>query len=83
VLQPNLFAYATSELSQDAVLCWMLAWGDQCWKPAAWKPGRAPVPDRCSAGGGTVERAGAVRRTASPVLSKMRLRSSSSVLASI
>ena len=27
MLQPNLFAYATSELSQDAVLCWMLAWG--------------------------------------------------------
>ena len=24
--QPNLFSYATSELSQDAFLCWMLAW---------------------------------------------------------
>ena len=23
---PNLFHYATSELSQDAFLCWMLAW---------------------------------------------------------
>ncbi len=25
---PNLFSYATSELSQDAVLCWLLAWAD-------------------------------------------------------
>lgn len=25
---PNLFDYATSELSQDAVLCWLLAWAD-------------------------------------------------------
>jgi hypothetical protein len=24
--KPNLFSYATSELSQDAVLCWLLAW---------------------------------------------------------
>jgi len=24
--RPNLFAYATSELSQDAVLCWLAAW---------------------------------------------------------
>lgn len=27
VSTPNLFAYATSELSQDAVLCYWLAWG--------------------------------------------------------
>jgi hypothetical protein len=25
---PNLFTYATSELSQDAFLCWLLAWAD-------------------------------------------------------
>ena len=25
---PNLFNYATSELSQDAFLCWLLQWGD-------------------------------------------------------
>lgn len=25
---PNIFAYAPSELSQDAVLAWLLAWGD-------------------------------------------------------
>lgn len=24
--KPNLFSYATSELSQDAVICWLLAW---------------------------------------------------------
>ena len=26
--RPNLFRHATSELSQDAVLCWLLAWAD-------------------------------------------------------
>ena len=26
--EPNLFAFATSELSQDAALCWLLAWAD-------------------------------------------------------
>lgn len=25
---PNLFTYATSELSQDAFICWLLSWGD-------------------------------------------------------
>lgn len=25
---PNLFEYATSELSQDAVICWLLRWAD-------------------------------------------------------
>ncbi len=25
-MRPNLFDYATSELSQDAILCWLLAW---------------------------------------------------------
>lgn len=29
---PNLFHFATSELSQDAVLCWMLSWADQKYK---------------------------------------------------
>lgn len=23
---PNLFNYATKELSQDAVICWLIAW---------------------------------------------------------
>lgn len=27
-MKPNIFQYATSELSQDAVLCWLAAWGD-------------------------------------------------------
>lgn len=26
--QPNLFSFATSELSQDAFLCWLLSWAD-------------------------------------------------------
>ncbi|MBH24055.1 MAG: hypothetical protein CMH57_06320 [Myxococcales bacterium] len=28
-MTPNLFHYATSELSQDAFLCWLLAWADE------------------------------------------------------
>lgn len=27
-MRPNLFDYATSELSQDAILCWLCAWAD-------------------------------------------------------
>ena len=27
-MRPNLFDYATSELSQDAILCWLLAWAN-------------------------------------------------------
>ena len=27
--RPNLFKFATSELSQDAFLCWLLSWADQ------------------------------------------------------
>ncbi len=27
--KPNLFDYATSELSQDAFLCWLMAWANQ------------------------------------------------------
>lgn len=27
-MKPNLFWYATSELSQDAILCWLLSWAD-------------------------------------------------------
>ncbi len=27
-VKPNLFQFATSELSQDAMLCWLAAWGD-------------------------------------------------------
>lgn len=29
---PNLFNFATSELSQDAVLCWLLSWADNKYK---------------------------------------------------
>lgn len=29
---PNLFAFATSELSQDAFICWLLAWADPKYK---------------------------------------------------
>jgi hypothetical protein len=28
-MRPNLFWHATSELSQDAVLCWLLSWADK------------------------------------------------------
>lgn len=31
---PNLFSYATSELSQDAFICWLLAWADPACKQA-------------------------------------------------
>ncbi len=27
-MRPNLFSFATSELSQDAFLCWLLSWAD-------------------------------------------------------
>ena len=30
--RPNLFHFATSELSQDAVLAWLLAWADSRYK---------------------------------------------------
>lgn len=41
--QPNLFSYATSELSQDACICWLAAWADPKWKdadPALHQAGR-------------------------------------------
>lgn len=28
-VRPNLFTYATSELSADAVICWLFAWGNE------------------------------------------------------
>ena len=28
-MAPNLFEFATKELSQDAIICWLLAWGDE------------------------------------------------------
>jgi hypothetical protein len=28
-LQPNIFSFATSELSQDAFLCWFLSWANK------------------------------------------------------
>jgi hypothetical protein len=30
--RPNIFDYATSELSQDAFLCWLIAWADSEYK---------------------------------------------------
>ena len=27
-MTPNLFDFATKELSQDAVICWLIAWAD-------------------------------------------------------
>lgn len=30
--QPNLFSYATSELSQDAFICWLLSWASPDFK---------------------------------------------------
>ncbi|WP_018618347.1 hypothetical protein [Spirosoma luteum] len=30
--RPNLFQYATSELSQDAFICWLAAWADPKYK---------------------------------------------------
>lgn len=33
VTQPNLFHFATSELSQDAILAWLLQWADQQYAP--------------------------------------------------
>ncbi len=30
--KPNLFSYATSELSQDAFICWLLSWADPKYK---------------------------------------------------
>ena len=31
-IRPNLFHYATSELSQDAFICWLAAWADPKFK---------------------------------------------------
>lgn len=31
-MRPNLFDYATSELSQDAFLLWLMEWGKSCYK---------------------------------------------------
>jgi hypothetical protein len=28
-MAPNLFQFATKELSQDAFICWLLAWADE------------------------------------------------------
>lgn len=30
--RPNLFGYATSELSQDAFICWLLSWANPCYQ---------------------------------------------------
>lgn len=31
-MKPNLFQFATKELSQDAILCWLASWGDPRYK---------------------------------------------------
>jgi hypothetical protein len=31
---PNLFSFATSELSQDAMICWLAAWADPAYRAA-------------------------------------------------
>jgi hypothetical protein len=44
--RPNLFSYATSELSQDAFICWLAAWADLKYKnidPLLHKVARAFV----------------------------------------
>jgi hypothetical protein len=41
--RPNLFSYATSELSQDAFICWLASWADQKWQnidPALYQTAR-------------------------------------------
>jgi hypothetical protein len=35
---PNLFDYATSELSQDAFLCWLLRWADLQYRDSDYAP---------------------------------------------
>lgn len=37
---PNLFDYATSELSQDAFLAWLLSWADDAYEGAVHELGR-------------------------------------------
>ena len=34
---PNLFKFATSELSQDAFICWLLSWADQVYQTGSDK----------------------------------------------
>lgn len=34
-MRPNLFRFATSELSQDAILCWILSWANSKHKSAS------------------------------------------------
>jgi len=29
MIKPNLFKFATSELSQDAFICWLLSWANE------------------------------------------------------
>ena len=32
--KPNIFDYATKELSQDAMICWLIRWADDCFADA-------------------------------------------------
>lgn len=41
--KPNLFKYGRKELSQDAMICWLLAWANECYAdtcPALHKAGQ-------------------------------------------
>ena len=29
-MKPNIFNYATSELTNDAMICWMVDWANSC-----------------------------------------------------
>ena len=40
--RPNLFKYGRKELSQDAMICWLLAWANECYAE--------PYPDHHKAG---------------------------------
>ena len=33
VIEPNIFSFATSELSQDAMFAWLIKWADVKYKP--------------------------------------------------
>lgn len=63
---PNLFAFATSELTQDAVFCWLLAWADESHAstdPTAHRMGTAFLGCLFQAAGLPPPPAGAVRVT--------------------
>ena len=38
--KPNIFKYATKELSQDAVICWLIEWSSYDGQQRVWGSGR-------------------------------------------